>query len=46
MASGGGTASFFAAVADSLLDFIAEQLPDPSAELDWPGPFCARERTA
>ncbi len=33
MASGGGTASFFAAVADSLLDFIAEQLPDPSAEL-------------
>ena len=31
--SGGGTASFFAAVADSLLDFIAEQLPDPSPEL-------------
>ena len=33
MASGGGTASFFAAVADSLLDFIADQLPDSSAEL-------------
>jgi hypothetical protein len=33
MESGGGTASFFAAVADSLLDFIAEQLPDPSPEL-------------
>src|SRR5258708_3668642 len=31
--SGGGTASFFATVADSLLDFIAEQLPDPSPEL-------------
>ena len=31
--SGGGTASFFASVADSLLDFIAEQLPDPSPEL-------------
>jgi len=31
--SGGGTASFFAAVAESLLDFIAEQLPDPSPEL-------------
>jgi hypothetical protein len=31
--SGGGTASFFAAVADSLLDFIAEQLPEPSPEL-------------
>jgi hypothetical protein len=31
--SGGGTASFFADVADSLLDFIAEQLPDPSPEL-------------
>jgi hypothetical protein len=33
MESGGGTASFFPAVADSLLDFIAEQLPDPSPEL-------------
>jgi hypothetical protein len=33
MESGGGTASFFSAVADSLLDFIAEQLPDPSPEL-------------
>src|SRR5467141_2967 len=31
--SGGGTASFFAAVADSLPDFIAEQLPEPSPEL-------------
>ena len=31
--SGGGTASFFAAVADSLLDFIAEQLPESSPEL-------------
>jgi hypothetical protein len=33
MESGGGTASLFAAEADSLLDFIAEQLPDPSPEL-------------
>jgi len=33
MQSGGGTASFFSTVADSLLDFIAEQLPDPSPEL-------------
>jgi hypothetical protein len=33
MASGGGTASFFPAAADSLLDFIAEQLPDPSPQL-------------
>ncbi|HWS62711.1 MAG TPA: hypothetical protein VN325_08145 [Steroidobacteraceae bacterium] len=33
MESGGGTASYFAADADSLLDFIAEQLPDPSPEL-------------
>jgi hypothetical protein len=33
MESGGGTASFFAAVADSLLGFIAEQLPDSSPEL-------------
>jgi hypothetical protein len=33
MESGGGTASFFAAETDSLLDFIAEQLPDPSPEL-------------
>jgi hypothetical protein len=33
MESGGGTASFFSAAADSLLDFIAEQLPDPSPEL-------------
>jgi hypothetical protein len=33
MESGGGTASFYAAVADTLLDFIAEQLPDPSPEL-------------
>src|SRR5258708_8982912 len=31
--SGGGTASFFATVADSLLDFIAGQLPDPSPGL-------------
>jgi hypothetical protein len=31
--SGGGTASLFAVEADSLLDFIAEQLPDPSPEL-------------
>jgi hypothetical protein len=30
MESGNGTASYFAAEADSLLDFIAEQLPDPS----------------
>jgi hypothetical protein len=27
---GGGTGSFFAAEADAFLDFIAEQLPDPS----------------
>jgi hypothetical protein len=33
MESGGGTASFFATVADSLLDFIAEQLPETSPEL-------------
>jgi len=33
MESGGGTASFFAVEADSLLDFIAEQLPDHSPEL-------------
>jgi hypothetical protein len=33
MESGGGTASLFPAEADSLLDFIAEQLPDPSPEL-------------
>jgi hypothetical protein len=33
MESGGGTASFFAAETDSLLDFIAGQLPDPSPEL-------------
>jgi hypothetical protein len=33
MESGGGSASLFAADADSLLDFIAEQLPDPSPEL-------------
>jgi hypothetical protein len=33
MESGGGTASFFAAVADSLLGFIAEQLPESSPEL-------------
>jgi hypothetical protein len=32
MESGSGTASYFAAEADSLLDFIAEQLPDPSPE--------------
>src|SRR5260370_35852372 len=33
MESGGGTASFFPAVADSLLDFIAEQLPDHYPDL-------------
>ena len=33
MESGNGTASLFAAEADSLLDFIAEQLPDSSPEL-------------
>jgi hypothetical protein len=33
MQSGSGTASFFAADTDSLLDFIVEQLPDPSPEL-------------
>jgi len=31
--SGGGTSSFFAVEADALLDYIAEQLPDPSPEL-------------
>jgi hypothetical protein len=31
--SGGGTSSFFAAEADALLEFIAEQLADPSPEL-------------
>jgi hypothetical protein len=31
--AGGGTSSFFASEADALLDFIAEQLPDPSPEL-------------
>jgi hypothetical protein len=31
--SGGGTTSFFAAEADALLEFIAQQLPDPSPEL-------------
>jgi hypothetical protein len=31
--SGAGTSSFFAAEADALLDFIAEQLPDASREL-------------
>jgi hypothetical protein len=31
--SGGGTLSFFGAEADALLDFIAEQLLDPSTEL-------------
>jgi len=31
--SGAGTSSFFAAEADALLDFIAEQLPDASPEL-------------
>ncbi len=31
--SGGGTSSLFAAEADALLEFIAEQLPDPSPEL-------------
>jgi hypothetical protein len=31
--SGGGTTSFFAAEVDALLEFIAKQLPDPSAEL-------------
>jgi hypothetical protein len=40
MESGGGTASFFAVEADSLLDFIAEQLPDPSPELA----FCRVEQ--
>ena len=30
---GGGTSSLFAAEADALLEFIAEQLPDPSPEL-------------
>ena len=33
MESGGGTPSLFATEADSLLDFIAAQLPDPSPEL-------------
>jgi hypothetical protein len=33
IASGGGTSSFFAAEADALLEFIAEQLADPSPEL-------------
>lgn len=33
MNSGGRTAAFFTAEADSLVDFIAEQLPDPSPEL-------------
>jgi hypothetical protein len=31
--SGAGTSAFFAVEADALLDYIAEQLPDPSAEL-------------
>lgn len=31
--SGGGTSSFFAAEADALLDFIADQLPETSPEL-------------
>jgi hypothetical protein len=33
MQSGGRTAAFFTAEADSLVDFIAQQLPDPSPEL-------------
>lgn len=31
--SGAGTSSFFATQGDTLLDFIAKQLPDPSPEL-------------
>jgi len=33
MQSGGRTAAFFTAEADSLVDFLAQQLPDPSPEL-------------